>query len=110
MNLKSVYLPSIPYIKVGDNFLPSLDFSNALIFGEIKVILDRDDVIYRYAEIAKKIRLSLDDFKQDDYFLPIGDLIVVGMCLGYLLRRFNMIQVLKWDKKTRTYAVVNVKI
>jgi hypothetical protein len=88
---------------------PVFDFSAAAQHGTLINVLSEEDNPLFLAHLAPKIRKALDDFKEEDRLLAVGDPSVIAICSGIILRRQRVLNMLKWDRKLQVYINVEVR-
>jgi hypothetical protein len=112
MQSPRVFIPQVieKWDANNDRFVPVYDFASAAEYGMITTILDRNDNPLFLARLTSKIRTTLKDFNDDDYFVAVGDPSVVAICAGLILRRSNNLKLLKWDKRTGRYIVLQISV
>lgn len=63
------------------------------------------------APAVAQLREQLRDFKGDrDYFLPLGDPLVMAAAAAIIATREPSFRMLKWDRFTRRYLSYEVKL
>ena len=109
MNAK-VFLPQIAerYDAVKQSMVRLFDFSAATQFGQLVPILSPEDDMLFLSHSAEKIRSVLADFTEQDYFLAVGDPIIIAMCASVILRRQKTLKMLKWDRRLKIYTSLEV--
>jgi hypothetical protein len=102
--------------------MSKIDISPAHAFGDIVYILDGMNPQItdgnKAAEIEEEIASVLEnEYIRGDYFMPIGDPVAVTIAMGIILQLTNDgkesngdIQLLKWDRKNKSYHVVPVRL
>lgn len=87
------------------------DFSPALAFGELEVLLSRDLPVFGDAtDVVQKLESRLVAFNPlADFVLPTGDPLAIGAIYGVLAKLgCPYVQSLKWDRLSRSYRPVKV--
>ena len=51
---------------------------------------------------------ALRDFTADDYLLPVGDPLNIGVAMAILSQKVGAFTVLKWDNTASKYVPVNI--
>lgn len=88
----------------GKNLLP------AKKFGKFQVLLSLRDLKQSPDIILQKLGDRLIDIKENDYVLLIGDPLAIGLTMIVVLDLVNKINVLKWDRRSYKYDVVEVEV
>jgi hypothetical protein len=113
MDLKTrprVFITQIPSRKEGDRWLPTVDISTAEFFGEVVIMLPPSAAFFAGQNIVEELKRHLATFTHDDYFLPMGDPMIMAVGGGIAARRANgSLKVLKWDKMTKKYLAYKLE-
>jgi hypothetical protein len=82
---------------------PGRDLSQANIFGEVVSIFPGSLQVYNNIEEAvKTARERLAGATPEDYWLPIGDPILIGLTFSEMVDATGgQFRILKWDKRAR---------
>lgn len=109
--MRKVYIPQVvtKFDEATQHKTSTYDFSPAMVYGELVEVLGPDDNPALWGRMMPKIRDALKDFKDGDYILAVGNPCVMMACAMILAQRFNKLSVLQWDRKMRTYVVVEVR-
>ena len=91
--------------------VPAFDISPALKYGDINILTKHSQSMLTASTMVDYIRSRLQDFSDDDYILPVGDPVTIG-CVTAIASEVNdgKFKMLKWDKRQRTYFVVDIDI
>jgi hypothetical protein len=94
-------------------WLPKVNLQSAAGFGEVVTLIPHDHV--NAALVTKptlhKLRRALKDFSDDDYLLPVGDIVLCGMAMAVALRENRgRARVLRWNREQKRYDVVEVEL
>lgn len=109
--LPKVYVTQIPARMVGRAWVPTVDISPASQFGEIKVCLPSGLNFHAPVPVIRQLRDELHEFNgQEDYFLPLGDPLVMAVAAAMIGRREAKFRMLKWDRNMRHYLVYDVDL
>jgi hypothetical protein len=91
--------------------VPKFNLSKALSYGELSIILPPGNMSFSTDSTYKKAADRLKDFKQTDFLLLIGDPIAMGICFSIALALSGgKLNLLKWDRQTLSYLLVQVNI
>ena len=91
----------------------SKDFSPALQYGQLEVLLSRDLPVFGDASpVINKLAAQLAQFDPlVDHVLPTGDPLAIGAVFAVLGRAGHPhIMTLKWDRQARIYRPVKIPI
>lgn len=92
-------------------WVPTVDLSPATEFGEIRVMLPPGMNFHASVPVIQQLREALLDFRADiDYFLPMGDPLVMAAGAAIIARRESSFKMLKWDRFTKCYHCYEVKL
>ena len=95
--------------RMTQRFVPSKDMSPAQEFGHVIEILppEASTATGNPAEVWTAVvamMAELDFNPDEDYFLPVGDVLGCCMVTTVLMRKFETVSVLKWNGQTRRYS------
>lgn len=91
--------------------VPKFNITVAQSYGNLDVILPPGNMSFSTEATLKKAADKLTNFDSRDYLLMIGDPIAMAICFTIALSKAEgNLNVLKWDRQTLTYNVVNVNI
>lgn len=86
-----------------NRIVPTLDFTPATEFGELNLLLDDDINPLFFQQTVELLKKRLDGITVRDYFLPVGDPSIIAACGAIISEKIGVINILKWDKKSRRY-------
>lgn len=91
---------------------PRLDTTDALRFGEIRIVVDRlGEPSVAPRSLKHDVQRKLADFGPDDYLLPIGSPAVIAIVGAVAQRRANgTVNMLLWDRQNRRYEPTSIYI
>lgn len=108
--MRTVYIPNIVRRMEGGKLRPVFDFTPAASFGKLKEIIEEFDDLLFTDHTAAKVASTLADFKPGDYLLAVGDPTAIALCAGILFRKHECVNMLKWDRKSRKYIELELKL
>jgi len=87
---------------------PTIDFSNAIEYGDLVVCLPAGRVSLSPGPTIDTLKEKLRNFSDDDYLLPVGNPGLIAVA-GAIAAENNMgrFKVLIWDKEVRRYIKVD---
>lgn len=90
----------------------NLNLVKATRFGELISLLPGTlNITMNPAPVVRQLKQKLKDFGDQDYILPIGDPIAIGLAFTIATEmNRGKFRALKWDKQGGSYYVVNVNI
>ena len=108
--MPKVFVTQIPARLEAGVWMPTLDVSPAKEWGEVVVLLPSGQNFHAVTDAVTGAldRLATEFDEQVDFYLPMGDTMVMiagAACLGQCCSRFNM---LKRDRHTRSYHSYNI--
>lgn len=88
---------------------PLFDVSPALKYGELEILAKHNNSMFASVPMVRHFRDKLKDFSDDDYILPVGDPVTIATVAAIASDINNgYFKMLKWDKKSRNYLVVEI--
>ena len=89
----------------GKNLLPAKEF------GELAVLLGPNQLVLDTSFAISELKERLHTFSDDDYILPIGDPVTIGLATAFAAA-FNKgrVKFLKWDRQEQRYYSVTSKL
>lgn len=88
---------------------PRFDLSCAAQFGSLEFVFGHGQVALLGSAAGQSAAERLRDFDpENDYVLPVGDTVLVGIVFAELARAGHRIRALRWDQNSRRYDVVTV--
>lgn len=89
--------------------VPPFDLAPAARYGSVTYLLREPVLGLRadYAAIAAELRTKLEDFSDDDYLLPVGDTLAIGLAGAFAAAaNAGRVRYLLWDRTRREYVAV----
>ena len=86
---------------VGKNLLSAREF------GEMTLLLGPEQLVLDTSSAIDKLWDKLEDFSDEDFLLPIGDPVAIGLAT-YVAAYYNSgrVKFLKWDRQEKRYYPV----
>ena len=90
----------------------ALNLVPATKFGQLVALLpSRLNITMSPVPVLRELKSKLKDFRDQDYLLPLGDPIAIGLAfLAAIEANRGKVQVLKWNKRDNAYYVVNCNL
>lgn len=111
--MPNVYVPQIPsrYDKGSGMWVPTVNISPAKKFGKIVELLAPEANRLHVAPLVTVLREKMKNFTSDDMIIAVGDpsIIAITACIASKLNGGNL-KLLKWDRQTTDYILVEAKI
>lgn len=82
------------------------DLSQALKFGNIKVLLPPGDYNHSTPHLAEKVITGIQDMTIEDWILLMGDPTVIALTGALVWEKLGVLNMLKWDKFKNDYIVI----
>ncbi len=86
---------------------PMYDVSGARVFGDI-VVLCPPQASQFPLDLLTTLRYQLRNYTSGDYVLLLGDPIAIAMTLRVIFEKGGVVQVLRWNRYTRSYVPVPI--
>jgi hypothetical protein len=108
--MSTVYIPHIVRRASNGSLTPKFDFTEAAQFGTLKEIVGEFEDLLFTDRITSIVQDALADFQPDDYLLAVGDPTAIALCAGVIFRKHSSVKMLKWDRQTRKYLMLELKL
>lgn len=97
--------------RVTKELRPMMDFTPALVYGELEVLIQSSRPILTPAPLIHELKRKLKDFSDDDFLLAVGDtgLIAIASMVASKINH-GRVNLLKWDRETRSYLKLAYEI
>ena len=90
---------------------PMHSLTEASVFGQIEVLIPSNNIGIALQPLAASMKTALKDFDDDDYILPSGDPVAIGIAASIAAKNNRgRVNYLRWDRQTRTYIKITVTI
>lgn len=109
----TVYAVQEPCIKVDGKWQPKIDIQTASDFGDVVTLVPASHT--RAALVTQPtlagFRRALQDFCDDDYILPVGDITLVAMAVAVAASiNRGRVKLLRWSREDKRYDVVDMDL
>ena len=84
------------------------DLTDANRFGEIVLVTEDKVNIFNMAELRATVKEKLVEANETDFIVMIGSPVINALCASYMLLKFNRVNFLIFDAKSRAYEVRSV--
>ena len=91
--------PTVYVVQVDNN----KDLSDAKRFGSLRAVFGNPRKPYDTMSMINKARDVLDNWKDGDYLLMIGDPVLCAVCMSLVCELESFVNVLSWDRNTFQY-------
>lgn len=108
--MPNVYIPQSVrrYDGQSQKLKPLFDFTQAANYGNLREVIDEFEDLLFIEKLTGKVKESLAEFSAEDYLIAVGDPTLIAICAAVLFRKFDRVNMLKWDRKTQTYLKVEI--
>lgn len=88
------------------------NFTNAMEFGDIKVLSSRDvPMVGDPSRVLMTIKDRLKDYDPDkDYLLCTGDPLLIGAAIHNVAIKYGVVRCLKWDRMNFVYRFIELPL
>ena len=106
---KKVFIPNLPtrWDASTDSRVPSLDLNTASRFGSL-VTITESPIDTKTA--IDMIRFMVDKIDAEDYILCVGDVVLTAVAISYVCARNGVANVLRWDRKRKSYDLERIEL
>ena len=106
-----VYVTQESSRREGDRWVPSVDLSPALEFGQIRILMPPGTSFFSPAPTIAALKEALRDFTEWDFLLPMGDPVIMAAASMIAAQRTGgRVALLKWDRQIRRYVATPLVI
>ena len=90
---------------------PRDSLTEAAAYGDVQILHNGNEVGIALQPLVAKFKHELRDFDDEDYILPVGDPVLIGLATA-LAAKANRghVNLLRWDRQTRQYIKIKVMI
>lgn len=89
------------------------NFTGALEYGSVEALLEEREELdmFNTRKIIDKLRLGLRDMTEDDYLIPMGNPVSIGLAFAIAAEITNgCFNALKWDNQELRYFVAKIDL
>lgn len=106
-----VFVTQCPAFKNAEGgWTEKYDLEDAKRFGEL-VRLHGAGNVRAVGIVMDGLRRALRDFSDEDFLLPLGDPILIGVATALAAQaNRGRVRMLKWDRRSRGYALVTLEL
>jgi|TARA_R100001443_G_scaffold106112_1_gene115405 hypothetical protein len=79
------------------------DLSDAKRYGDLLAVFGNPRKPYDTKNMIEKARRVLEEWKEGDYLLMLGDPTLCGVCMAIASEYSDSIDILSWDRNTFSY-------
>lgn len=104
-----VFIPQEVQRRTDYGLTPAYDFSPAMRYGDLVVVIPAGPPIVSIASVMPVIQAKLDGFCDDDFVIATGDpALIVATCMIATWINSGRVKLLRWDRLMRTYQVMDL--
>lgn len=111
--VSTVYAPQQPsrFDSGYQLWMPTVDLTPACKFGKLQIMLPPNFGMMVGAPLVDALKERMAGFRATDYLLAVGDPTLIAAAAGIAaLRTGGRLQLLKWDRHTRDYIAIELRL
>ncbi len=110
--MSRVFIPQIPsrYDTNASAWMPTVNIDPAKKFGELNVMLPPEANRLEVSSIVSVLKRMMKDYGPDDYVLALGDPMIIALASVIAERAAGTLRMLRWDRMSREYMLVEVSL
>jgi ribosomal protein L37AE/L43A len=90
---------------------PRDSLTEAAVYGDMDVLHRGNKVGLDTANIVQRFRHALRNFDDEDFILPTGDPVLIGIAIALAAKaNRGKVNVLKWNRETRSYIKTELEL
>ncbi len=90
-----------------ENLQPTIDLTPASVYGDIEILIESNNTGIAIQPLISVLRSRLKDFNDDDYILPVGDPVAIGVVTSIASdNNRGQIKMLRWDRRLLRYIEI----
>lgn len=109
-----VFIPQVPqhFDDTKQKMVTRFDtLDQAEKFGELVILLDRNDDVWNPDAVLAKLERQMRGFKDTDYILPMGSYpFMMWTAMIAMSSVKNYMQHLQWHQREKSYRVITTKV
>jgi hypothetical protein len=108
-----VYIPQVPskFDHGSGLWIPTVNMTAAHRYGEFVEMLPPGANRLATAPLTQALKEKMAGYKKEDYLVAIGDPSIIAISSAIAVDRTSgLLRLLKWDRQTNDYILVEVKI
>lgn len=91
--------------------VPKHDLSPAAAYGELQVLINRNNIGIAAQPIVAQLRHDLRSYSDDDCILAVGDPVAIGLAISVAAdSNRGRVNILRWDRQTGQYIQLAANI
>ena len=107
-----VFIPQIPsrFDTRANAWMPTVNIDPAKKFGELNIMLPPEANRLELSSIVSVLKRMMKDYSANDYVLALGDPRIIAVAAVIAERAAGSLRLLKWDKMSRDYILMEVSL
>lgn len=111
---RKVFLPHVPtrYDPLSGNRVPVIDLKPAADFGElVSMVADGPTPSPETIDnFINQVCSSIESMEPHDYIVATGDPVLISAAIHYAAKKFDFVNVLRWDRQSHTYRLMEIAL
>lgn len=92
-------------------FVPVINIIPAAKFGNLVELFTPTQHALLTAQVASKLKTAMRNFSDEDYILPIGNPVLIGVAVAAAARaNMGKVKILHWERELREYIVLSYEL
>lgn len=110
--MSKVFIPQVPsrYDSRLGTWLPTVNVQPAERFGEVNIMLPPEASRLETPSIVAALKRMMKDYGPDDYVVALGDPMIIAIASVLAERAAGTLRLLRWDRNTREYIAMEVRL
>lgn len=97
--------------RVTGELVAAVNIMPAAEYGDLIEVFDSKQHALLTSQVVTKLRTKLRKFGDDDYLLPIGNPILIGVATAMAAKNnMGRVKLLHWDRELMRYIVLNYEL
>ena len=97
--------------RVTGELVPAVNIMPAAEYGELIELFDSKQHALLTSQVVSKLRNKLRGFSDNDYLLPIGNPILIGIATAMAAKNnMGRVKLLHWDRELTRYIILNYEL
>lgn len=91
-------------------WVPAIDIAPAAAWGQLVHLTEQNSWAVEHQTRIDEMAKKLKEIDSEDYILAVGDPVLIGAAISIANELIGYARVLLWDRKERSYHLVEVSI
>jgi hypothetical protein len=108
----TVYVPQLParFDVAAQVWIPTINIDPAKAWGELRIMFPQTVSRMATAPLIDAMREIMKEVTPDDAVCAVGDPALIAAAACMMTKRTGVLRLLRWDRYTKDYLLVEVKI